>query len=712
MPATATALPLGVHRTEHGGRLAVWSANATAMEVCLFDPADADWVAATIPLEKADDDTWVVESRHLEPGVRYTLRADGPEGPGHVFDPGVHLLDPYARGLVRSVSGEWRGYVQEEDPFDWGSSEHPRTGLDHTVIYEAHVKGLTKLNPAIPEELRGTYAGIAHESTIAYLKDLGVTAIELLPIHQFVSEQRLIKQGLVNYWGYNTLNFFTPHAAYASRAAQVGGTGAILREFKGMVKLLHEAGIEVILDVVYNHTSEEGLSGPTTSFRGLDNRSYYRQTEDGAYVDTTGCGNAVNTAVPAVQRLILDSLRYWVEEVHVDGFRFDLAVTLGRNAEHEFDPAHPLLAAIRDDPALAGTKLIAEPWDVGIGGWQVGHFPNGWSEWNDGFRDRMRRFWLTDIRTAREHGVAPVGIGPLARRVAGSEHVFAKERGPLASVNFVTAHDGFTLADVTAYNEKHNLGNGEENRDGSTENLSFNHGVEGPTKDPAVLEARRKAMRNLLGTLLLSSGVPMLTAGDEMGRSQRGNNNAYNQDSELTWLPWELEEWQEDLYRVTKDLTRFRRENPALRPVRYGVWGETVPSATQMDWYNKDGEPMTMEDWDSPAERTLQYLAASTPEFEAFNRILLVIHGLEDDVDIVLPAHEGVESYTLLWDSAHEAFPGEVAYRPGMTVRVAGASIQLYRAIDPEGHGREPGGPVPRRAAVPGAAEQPAPPTG
>jgi len=667
----------------HAGRLAVWSANATSIEACLFDPADADWVAATLPLEPAGDGLWQVESRLLQPGVRYTLRADGPKEPGQVFDPGLHLLDPYARGLVRSASGEWRGYVQAEDPFDWGGSAHPRTGLDHTVLYEAHVKGLTKLNPAMPEELRGTYAGVGHESTIAYLKELGVTAIELLPIHQFLSEQRLIKQGLINYWGYNTLNFFTPHAAYASRAAQVGGTGAILREVKTMVRRLHEAGIEVILDVVYNHTAEEGLSGPTSSLRGLDNRSYYRQAPDGGYIDTTGCGNALNTATPAVQRLVLDSLRYWVDEVHVDGFRFDLAVTLARNAAHEFDPGHPLLAAIQSDPVLAGTKLIAEPWDVGLGGWQVGRFPDGWSEWNDGFRDRMRRFWLTDIGEARTKGVAPDGIGPLARRVAGSGHVFAAERGPLASVNFVTAHDGFTLADVTAYNEKHNLGNGEENRDGASSNLSFNHGVEGLTKDPAILETRRKAMRNLLGTLLLSSGVPMLTAGDEMGRSQRGNNNAYNQDSELTWLPWEREEWQQDLLQVARDLTRFRHENPALRPVRYGVWGETIPEATQMDWYNKAGQPMTIEDWDSPAERTLQYLAASTPKYEAFSRILLVIHGLEEPVEVVLPAHAGVASYTLLWDSAQEVFPGEVAYRPGMRTRIAGTSMQLFRAEEP-----------------------------
>jgi len=686
MPSAERPVPLGVHRTGRGGRIAVWSAHATAIEVCLFDGADLDWIAATIELERGPGDVWSAESRLLEPGVRYTLRVDGPTGPGHVFDRTTHLLDPYARGLVRTPGGEWRGYVQDEDGFDWGGIEKPGTKLDHTVVYEAHVKGLTKLSPSVPAELRGTYAGLAHESTIAYLKDLGVTAVELLPIHQFVSEQRLVKQGLTNYWGYNTLNFFTPHAAYATRAAQLGGTGAILREFKGMVRNLHEAGIEVILDVVYNHTAEEGLDGPTTSFRGIDNRSYYRQTDEGEYIDTTGCGNALDTSVPAVQRLILDSLRYWAEEVQIDGFRFDLAATLGRNAEHEFDPEHPLLLAIRDDPVLAGTKLIAEPWDVGAGGWQVGHFPYGWSEWNDGFRDRMRRFWLTDLATARETGAAPEGIGALARRIAGSAEVFAQERGPLASVNFVTAHDGFTLADLTAYNEKHNLGNGEQNRDGSEVNHSFNFGIEGPTSDERILEARRKAMRNLLGTVLLSAGVPMLTAGDELGRTQRGNNNAYNQDSELTWLPWELEDWQQDLLEVTKALTALRRANPALRPVRYGKWGETVPSATQMDWYNKQGLAMTMEDWDSPEERTLQYLAASTPEFEPFNRILLVVHGLEDDVSVVLPAHEGVASYRLLWDSAVATLEGRaIDHAPGDSLVVAGMSMQLFVALGAAG---------------------------
>lgn len=652
------------------------------MELCVFDARDPNWVSETVDLVKGEGDVWEASSELLKPGARYSIRADGPSGPTHDFDPTLHLIDPYARGLARTGNGDWRGYVQEPDTFDWGHSTKPRVGLDHTVIYEAHVKGISKLNPAVPEKLRGTYAGLAHESTIAYLHELGVTSIQLLPLQQFVSEQRLVKQGLTNYWGYNTLNFFSPHAAYASNEAQYGGPGAVLREFKGMVKLLHEAGLEVILDVVYNHTAEEGAEGPTSSLRGIDNANYYRQGADGKYFDVTGCGNSVNTATPAAQRLILDSLRYWANDLRVDGFRFDLATTLGRNAKHEFDPEHPLLLAILDDPQLAGVKMIAEPWDVGPGGWRVGAFPHGWSEWNDSYRDGTRDFWLTDIDAARARGSAPSGIGGLARHLAGSAQIFSQERGPLASVNFVTAHDGFTVADLTAYNQKHNLGNGENNRDGTDNNRSFNHGVEGPTDDAAIVETRRRAMRNLLGTLLLSAGIPMITAGDEFGRSQRGNNNGYNQDSELTWLAWNKRApWQDELWDVTRTLIRLRAENPALRPVRYGIAGETVPSATQMDWFNKQGMSMSEEDWDSPGERTLQYLAASTPEFEAANRILLIVHGLEDEATVNLPAHEGVAGYSLLWDSAlDESIDPVVDYLPGSPLTVPGTSMRLFKA--------------------------------
>jgi glycogen operon protein len=671
---------LGVRQTPHGGELRVWSAHATAVEVCIFAHDDPTWIAETHDLHRNDFDVWQVTTPALTPGARYALRVGGPTDEPHAFDREQLLLDPYARGLDRTIDGAWRCVVHD-DAFDWAGATKPRVALDHTVLYEAHIKGLTKLAPELPEHVRGTYAGLAHPSTIAYLKDLGVTTVELLPMHQFVSEQRLHGQGLINYWGYNTLNYFTPHAAYATTAAQAEGSGAVLREVKGMVKLLHEAGLEVVLDVVYNHTAEEGADGPATSLRGIDNASYYRHTPEGDYIDTTGCGNTVDFSLPAAQRLVLDSLRYWANEVQIDGFRFDLMATLGRNAGAEFDPEHPLLRAILDDPALQGVKMIAEPWDVGMGGWQVGNFPAGYHEWNDGFRDRARAFWLTDIGVARTHGSAPEGIGSLARRMTGSAHVFAHERGPLASVNFVTAHDGFTVADLVSHDMKHNIGNGEDNRDGTDTNRSFNHGVEGLTDEITITTARRKAMRNLLGTLLLSAGMPMITAGDEIGRSQRGNNNAYCHDSELTWLDWKHEGWQHDLYRVVQRLLRLRRENPALRPQRYGLWGETVQNATQMDWFNKDGKSMTMQDWDSPAERTLQYLAASTPEFEEFNRILLIVHGIENPVEVTLPAHDGVEGYTLLWDSSHDDISDLTPeHAPGESLVVGPTSILLFRA--------------------------------
>jgi glycogen operon protein len=685
MPASDPLRNLGVKVDSRSGELRVWSSTATAMELAIFDAKDPSWIVAVVPMSKGQGDVWSGRTSKLKPGARYAIRATGPTGKTHDFDPARNLIDPYARGLARTSTGEWRSYVQD-DSFDWGGVGKPNVPLDHTVLYEAHVRGLTKANTTVPEELRGTYAALAHESTIGYLKDLGVTTVQLLPVQQSVTEQRLVKQGLANYWGYNTLNFFTPHAGYASRAAQFGGTGAVLREFKGMVRLLHEAGLEVVMDVVYNHTAEEGPGGPTTSLRGLDNASYYRQMADGDYIDVTGCGNTVDFSLPAAQRLVLDSLRYWANEVQVDGFRFDLMATLGRDENVDFDRGHPLLEAIISDKQLAGVKMIAEPWDVGMGGWQVGHFPKGYLEWNDGYRDRARDFWLTDIAAGRHNGVAAQGIGGFARRLAGSAHVFSQDRGPLASVNFITAHDGFTMADLTAYNQKHNLGNGENNRDGTDNNHSFNHGVEGPTKREDVLASRCKAMRNLLGTLLLSAGVPMLVAGDEFGRSQRGNNNAYCQDSELTWLEWDDREgWQDELWVVTQQLLRLRRENPALRPVNFARFGETVKSASQMDWYNTEGLSMSDNDWNSPTSRTLQYLAASTPEFEDFNRILLIVHGLEHDVTVTLPEHEGVDGYTLLWDSAEDDLSeAELEQGPGSEVRIAGASMQLFQAYGHE----------------------------
>ncbi|WP_395242925.1 glycogen debranching protein GlgX [Agromyces sp. MMS24-K17] len=688
MPAPDPLRDLGVRPGPDGGTVRVWSAHAESVELEVFAADDLGWAVERVDLRRDEHGVWEGSAASLVPGARYGLRVDGPVGPEHAFNPAQTLLDPYARGIASAGVRSWRGVALgslESEGFDWGGIGRPGTGRDHTVVYEAHVRGFSRANPAIPAKLRGTYAGLAHDASLEYLTSLGVTAVELLPVQAFASEDRLVRQGKVNYWGYNTLAFFAPHAAYASPAAQAAGPAAVRREFAGMVKRLHEAGLEVILDVVYNHTAEEGREGPTYSFRGLDNASYYRQDAHGRYVDTTGCGNSLDFGRDAPVRMVLDSMRYWAEELRVDGFRLDLAATLGRDEHDAFTPDHPLLRGMLDDPVLSQSKLIAEPWDVGPGGWQTGNFPAGFSEWNDRYRDRMRDFWLGDLRRERDTGSAGSGIGRFATRLAGSSNTFAASRGPLASLNFITAHDGFTLADLVAYDVKHNLGNGEDNRDGTDGNNSYNHGAEGPTDDPAILTARRRSIRNLLGTLLLSAGVPMITAGDEVGRTQRGNNNAYCHDSELTWLDWARGPEQEALLGTVRRLIRLRAENPALRPVRYGVFGETTPSANQVDWYNADGETMTIDDWNSPAERTLQYLAASTPEYEAFNRILLVVHALEQETEVVLPEHDGVTHYTLLWDSASGS-PDVVAEDadPGDKVEVSALSIQLYRAEGPQ----------------------------
>ncbi|WP_240605976.1 glycogen debranching protein GlgX [Planctomonas deserti] len=673
---------LGVRQTSGGGELRVFSESATSMELCIFDDADPNWIVKTVPMARDAHGVWSARSRSLSPGTQYSLRVDGPRGPTAAFNPALHLLDPYARALRRVTAHSWRSVVPETRPFDWGTVTKPNTPLDRTVVYEAHVKGLTQTFPGVPAHLRGTYAGLAHESTIEYLTGLGVTAVELLPVHQHVSERRLVRQGLVNYWGYNTLSYFAPHASYASPEARAGGPDAILREFKGMVKHLHAAGLEVILDVVYNHTAEEGLDGPKRSFRGIDNATYYRHRhEDGAYIDVTGCGNTVDFSRAAPVQMVLDSLKYWANDVQVDGFRFDLAPVLGRNAQVSYDREHPLLAAIVGDPDLADVKMIAEPWDVGIDGWQTGNFPHGFSEWNDRYRDDVRSFWLSDLQRARHTGSPETGAGALATRLAGSSNLFEAERGPLASINFVTAHDGFTMADLATYNTKHNVMNGESNRDGTDGNRSFNHGVEGPTSNPRIMRDRLRSIRNLMGTLLLSAGVPMITAGDEIGRTQRGNNNAYCHDSELTWISWELRDWQRDLQQTARHLLRLRRENPALRPARFARSQASTPSASEMHWYTARGESMRDEYWAAPQHRTLQFLAASTPEFEDFNRVLLVVNGLEWPVSVSLPQHEGVEQYTLLWDSAITmADQVESSHAPGAAIAVAGPSLRLYRA--------------------------------
>ena len=660
---------LGVRVSADGGVLRVASATATGMELCLLNERDPSWVERTVRMHRDEHGVWTGRSALLTPGRRYAVRAGGHSGPRDAFDRSKQLLDPYGRGIVRVDQDSWRSAVVD-DSFDWGGVRKPSTPLGESVVYEAHVKGLTKELRSVPRSIRGTYAGLAHESTIAYLKDLGVTAVELLPVQVFASERRLMKQGLANYWGYNTVGYFAPHPLYASLAAQTHGPQAVLTEFKGMVRLLHEAGLEVWLDVVYNHTAEEGPAGPVQSLRGLDNSTYYRQTDEGRYIDTTGCGNSLDASKPQTRRLIHDSVRYWAEEVQIDGFRFDLAVTLARDEHITYSPRAQLLRDLQEDPALADVKLIAEPWDVGLGGWQTGGFPAGWSEWNDAYRDTVRDFWLTDTVVTRNGGLARTGIGSMANQLAGSSWRFPTERGPLASVNFVTAHDGFTLADLTSYNAKHNLGNGESNRDGTDNNRSFNFGVEGPTRAEQVLSDRRRAMRNLLGTVLLSAGVPMFVAGDEVGRTQRGNNNAYCQDGPVTWVGWNLADWQVQLRDVTKRLLAARRENPALRPVAFAGDG----SANEMHWFNADGRRMDDAAWNAPENRTLQYLAVVPG-----NATLLVVHGDETPMRVALPAHEGVAGYELLWSSADDDAHGT---HHGLRehVPIDGPTLLLYRA--------------------------------
>jgi glycogen debranching enzyme len=645
------------------------------MELRIFDPQDPDWLLHTLPMERVGDD-FTVETALLQIGTPYAVGVEGPTGPGHAFDPQRHAVPPHARGIIRTPHGQHRATVI--DPaFDWGDVARPEVPLDRQVIYEAHVKGLTKLSPHMPSELRGTYAGLAHPSTIDYLQQLGVTTVQLLPVHLFVSEQRLLHQGRVNYWGYNTLSWFAPQSAYASRAARFDGTGGVLREVKGMIRLLHEAGIQVFLDVVYNHTSEEGLGGPPSSLRLIDNASYYRIGGDGGLVDWTGCGNTVDFSVPAAQQLVLDSLRYWRSEFQIDGFRFDLATTLGRGDDGAYDPEHPLLQRIIADPELRGATMIAEPWDIGPDGWKTGRFPAGYTEWNDRFRDTVRRFWLSDYRSFRHGGHGATGVGPLAHAVSGSEGLFDSSRGPLASLSFITAHDGFTLTDLTRYDQKHNEANGEENRDGADENRSYNHGIEGRTDDVGVQLDRRKSMRNLLGTLLVSAGVPMLTMGDEFGRTQRGSNNAYCQDSALTWLRWDRKDWQDAFLAQTRRLLQLRREHPALRPLEYGQTGQRMEGSSRLDWFNATGAAMTIDDWDHSHDRTMQMLAESTPLEEPYSRVLVVFHGSPRDTVVTAPVVDGATEYELVWDSASDRIAAE-RVEPGTAVPMTAMSMRIF----------------------------------
>ncbi|MCL2464178.1 MAG: glycogen debranching protein GlgX, partial [Micrococcales bacterium] len=570
-----------------------------------------------------------------------------------------------------------------------------------TVVYEAHVKGLTRINPAVPPQLRGTYLGLAHPAVIEHLLRLGVTAVELLPVHAFTTEPALVPRGLTNYWGYNTLGFFAPHAPYATAAARAAGPAAVLDELRTAVFRLHAAGLEVLLDVVYNHTCEGNAAGPHVAWRGLDNALFYLHETNppAALVDVTGCGNALDFRRSEVVRLALDSLRYWAQTVGVDGFRFDLAVTLGRG-QQGFTPDHPVLVAAGQDPVLHGLKLIAEPWDIGPGGWRTGQFPPPWAEWNDRFRNAVRSFWLADPGRAA-HGLPGHRMRELATRLSGSVDLFGHgtpwpTRTPTASINYVTAHDGFTLADLVAYDHKHNAANGEANRDGSDDNRSWNHGVEGPVDPDSpgadLLPLRRRSIRNLLATLLLAAGTPMITAGDEMGRTQAGNNNAYCQDNAVSWLSWDLSGWRRDLLATARFLVGLRHAHPALRAGAFYT-GEPVADggAPDLGWYTPEGAAFDHERWHDAALRTFQ-MARTTADGDA---VLLVVNGALNPVDVVLAAAE--RPWDLAWDSAwdHPNHPDDASIDdnlqpdPGEVVTLEPLSLHVYVPRDrPDGRCR------------------------
>ncbi len=678
MPAPGT---MGVTLDNGVGTIRVYSETATSIELCLLNSDDPRTVDTAVLLTQGTDFIWSASHPGLKLGAKYALRVDGPEGPRNRFNNSLFLIDPFARGVVRESAREYHCVVVGED-FDWQGVSKPNIPLEDLVIYEAHARGLTRGNKQLPDDLRGTYAALGHESTIAHLKKIGVNAVELLPIQILISEPHLIKNGLINYWGYNTINFFAPHHRYATTAAIQAGPEAIIAELKTAIRELHRNGIEVIMDVVYNHTAEGGAGGLTYSYRGIDNSSYYRQDDNGHYHDTTGCGNSLNFANPHVINLVLESLRYWTNEMQVDGYRFDLATTLARNEINHFDPNHPLLAEINADPNFINTKMIVEPWDVGLGGWQTGNFPDRFSEWNDRFRDSTRRFWLTDIAAARSGGSHWNGVADLATRLAGSRDIVDGPSGPLGGVNFITAHDGFCLHDLVSYNVKHNNANGEGNRDGANNNNSFNHGHEGEGASEEIRVQRRKAIRNMLATLLLSTGIPMVTAGDERGKTQNGNNNAYCQDSVMTWLNWDLTRQQQDLEETFSFLTKLRRENPVLRSRTFGDFNTADENHDLLKWYNAAGEIMTEDDWHNPECRTISRLSQRVFPDGSHNSILLVIHGSETSTTVTLPTVDGAGEFELLWNSAHEVPQvADSKQSAGSSVEVSGTSIQLFRVL-------------------------------
>ena len=693
--------PLGATWNGEGVNFALFSEHAEKVELCLFELKGGREITR-LPITWQTDQVWHCFLPDARPGQLYGYRVYGPYDPkrGKRFNHNKLLLDPYAKAVVGQVKwsnadyGYRVGHRLEDLSFDrsnnapgvpkckvidpaftWGGDELPRTPWHETIIYELHVKGFTQNHPEVPPTLRGTYAGLATEPVIRHLKHLGVTAVELMPVHTCVDERRLVEKGLRNYWGYNSIGFFSPDMRYSA-------TGAV-GEFKTMVKTLHSNGIEVILDVVYNHTAEGNHLGPTLSFRGIDNEAYYRlsASDPRLYVDFTGCGNTLNMQHPRVLQLIMDSLRYWVLEMHVDGFRFDLASALAREL-HDVNRLSAFFDIIHQDPVLSQVKLIAEPWDLGEGGYQVGNFPVGWTEWNGKYRDVVRAYWKG------EGGV----IDELAYRLTGSSDLYGHSgRRPYASINFVTAHDGFTLHDLVSYNEKHNEANGEDNRDGSDHNLSWNCGVEGPTADPAIKTLRARQKRNFLATLLLSQGVPMLLAGDEMGRTQQGNNNAYCHDNELTWINWNLAPEDRELIALVRRLIQIQQRHPVFRR-RSFFQGRRIHGSDIKDiaWLKPDGTEMTDEEWQQSFARCLGlFLAgAGLDEFDDRGRpikdvnFLLLLNAHHDEIGFVLPAYHPGMLWKAELDTSRDAGLGRDGTYEGTHVYpLQGRSLVLLREV-------------------------------
>jgi glycogen operon protein len=686
---TGSAYPLGATYDGAGTNFALFTSIAEGVELCLFDEAGEE---QRVSLTEVDADIWHAYLPGILPGQRYGYRVHGPYDPaqGNRCNPAKLLLDPYAKAVDGQVDWDesvfaysWDDHDRPNDAdsaghvpkavvvnpyFDWADERAPRTPYHESVVYEAHVKGLTATHPAVPKQMRGTYSGLAHPAMMEHYERLGITAVELMPVHHFVNDHHLVARGLRNYWGYNTIGFFAPHAQYTA----TGTDGQQVTEFKAMVRELHRAGLEVILDVVYNHTAEGNHLGPTLSFRGIDNAAYYRlvDNDQAHYYDTTGTGNSLLMRSPHVLQLIMDSLRYWVTEMHVDGFRFDLAATLARQF-HEVDRLSAFFDLVQQDPVVSQVKLIAEPWDLGDGGYQVGGFPPLWTEWNGRFRDTVRDFWRGEAASLPE----------FASRITGSSDLYESSgRRPIASVNFVTAHDGFTLRDLVSYNEKHNEANGEGGADGESHNRSWNCGVEGPTQDPAVLALRSRQQRNLLATLLLSQGVPMLLHGDELGRTQHGNNNAYCQDTPIAWVDWSDEAVDQDLLEFTGRLVALRREHSVFRRRRF-FQGHDVRGARADDeiaWFRTDGRPMGDKDWTDGYTRAVGVFlnGSALPDVDlrgepvTDDSFVLLLNSHDEPLDFVLPKAAFGKTWAVVLDT--EADEVRTAHAEATQTLVAG----------------------------------------